>query len=154
MLRNVESYLELLCLVARAEGGFKAKERSYLRNELAKAKIGKSSATLINKLLDPKVKVDTDAVLMRIARRIEPPLLAEALRDAYVAASSDGIVAPAEVTVIEKLLAAMGYAKRQREVLHQWARMAANHQLDGYQLVLEGRKKRSPAAAKRRVTKP
>jgi tellurite resistance protein len=133
----LQVYFDVLACVARADQQVTPAERSAILSAATACDLGELALERIEGSLDLGQPFDVDAVLEIAAGRMDPGLLAELLRDAFVLAGADGDVAPLELDTIRRLLSCMGIEATRQDVLMEWARRAAEHHMDGVQLVAE-----------------
>lgn len=133
----LQVYFDVLACVARADQQVTPAERSAILSAASACDIGAVALARIEGSLDLGQPFDVDAVLDLAAGALDPGLLAELLRDAFVLAGADGDVAPLELDTIRRLLSRIGIEATSQDVLMEWARRAAEHHMDGVQLVAE-----------------
>ena len=133
----LQIYFDVLVCVARADGQITPSERAAILNAAAACDLGATGLARIELGLDLSQPFDVDAVLGAASGHMDPGLLAEILRDAFVLAGSDGDVAPPEIDTVRRLLTQMGFEATSQDVVMEWARCAAEHHVDGVRLAAE-----------------
>lgn len=129
-----EAYLRLMVCVARADGDVAQSEVKLIEEAAERSGLPEPVLTGIRAALDLSQALDAEQLLAEVAREMDPGTLLEVLRDGYVLALSDGALTPTEVAVLEALLAKLGVQELDRCALHEWARMAAEHVVNGLHL--------------------
>ncbi|NUN52067.1 MAG: TerB family tellurite resistance protein [Planctomycetaceae bacterium] len=147
----IELYFAVLACVARADGRVTQEERHVIRSAAQAAGLTGDVLARLERLLDMATPFSSEDVLAEIAPGMTAATLAEAIRDAYVLAAADQEIAPAEVAVIDRLFALVGIAEHRRPALHEWARRAAEHHLDGLALLSEALPKTNHESAREDV---
>lgn len=126
-----ETYLRLMVCVARADGHVVDPERQLLEAAAERSGLAESQVAELRAALEMSNPFDIEQELDRVGPGVDPGTLLELLRDGYVLAYSDGELAPAEVAVLDRLMARLGIRDVDRSSLHEWARLAADHVIDG-----------------------
>lgn len=133
----IELYFDVLACVARADGQVSAEERALVHRAAVAAGLSGDALAALERRLDLREPFSPDEVFAEVAPMMNVSTVAETLRDAYVLAASDNEIVRAEIAVIDRFLASVGIAEEQRPALHEWARRAAEHHLDGLALLAE-----------------
>lgn len=133
----VDVYFDVLICVARADGRIAPEELRFLREAAEAAGLSGERLDRVERYLDLEIPFDVDQVLTGAAAHLNVSTLAEVIRDAYVIALADAEVAPTEVAVVARLLALVGVAEGPRAAVLEWARLAAEHHVNGLGLLQE-----------------
>jgi len=133
----IELYFDVLASVARADGRVSPEESALVRNAAVAAGLSSDALSGLERRLDIQEPFSLDEALAEAAPMMNASTAAETLRDAYVLATADNQIVRAEIAVIDRFLAHLGIAEEQRPALHEWARRAAEHHLDGLALLAE-----------------
>lgn len=133
----IELYFDVLACVARADGRVSPEESALVRNAAIAAGLSGNALSGVERRLDMREPFALDEALAEAAPMMNVSTVAETLRDAYVIAAADKEILRAEIAVIDRFLAHMGLAEEQRPALHEWARRAAEHHLDGLALLAD-----------------
>jgi uncharacterized tellurite resistance protein B-like protein len=134
---SLELYFDVLACVARADGRLAPEEQRFLRAAAESSRLSGDALARLERLLDVDTPFSVDLVLSEVAGEMNAAVVVEALRDAYVLAAADGEIAPVEIDVLDRLLARIGIAIERRPALHEWARRAAEHHIEGLALLAE-----------------
>lgn len=130
-------YLNVLACIARADGKLDPSESALLERTIAASGLSDEVAYGMRTILDMSSQPDVDSILAQAVTHLSPALLVDLLRDGYVMASADGDIAPAEVDVLDRLMAKSAISENRRAALHQWAQRAASHQMDGLHIAAD-----------------
>lgn len=137
MTAEMMHHYRVLACVARADGHVAASERELILQSARADGLGASDIEHLTRLLAEGSEFDSDACLAESARSIVLERLLEVLRDAYLVSHVDQGILVSEVQAIDRLLELRGIPREKRELLHVWARTAAEHHLDGLELLAE-----------------
>ena len=131
----LQDHLDLLALVARADGKVVFDESDLLGHLIHLHNVPSEDVDRIAEILDVQKEVDADAVVEKMAKRMLPLALVDAVRDAYIMAHADEDLDEYEIELIDKLLQHVGFDEAGRKRLHEWGVKVAKHQLEGQDIV-------------------
>ncbi len=133
----IELYFDVLACVARADGRVSRQEGDLVHRAAVAAGLAGDALERLERRLDIREPFSPDEVFAEVVPTMNVSTVAETLRDAYVLAAADNEIVRAEIAVIDRFLAHLGIAEEQRPALHEWARRAAEHHLDGLALLAD-----------------
>ena len=133
-MKPLRLYFDILIIVARADEEIHDAERAFIEALLANYEVSPElRQTILADLVDPAF--DVAARTAAIAAHVDAGILAEALRDAYLMALTDGDLAPVEISSLDSILSECGVSASRRPAAHTWARKAAEDHVAGVLLL-------------------
>lgn len=145
---SIELYFDVLACVARSDGRVSPEESALVRSAAVASGLAGDSLARVERRLDMREPFSLDDALAEVAPDMDASTVAETLRDAYVLAAADNDIVRAEISVIDRFLAHVGVAEEHRPALHEWARRAAEHHLDGLALLTDAWPSVAPGGSK------
>lgn len=133
----METYFHVLAAVARADEELHPNELQLVRSAATEARLTTEELARVEETLAGQKGWLVGGVASLGA--LTESTIAEALRDGYVVALCDGVLDQAEIACLDDVMNAAGIAAEARPALHEWARRAAEHHVDGLALLTEWR---------------
>lgn len=134
-MSRAEQYLDFMVCVLWADGTVSPEEREHLfRSVLYDMDFRPGLVEKYEHLLAERSRIDPEEVIRQVVATMEPVGLVGLVRDAYIMASVDGDILPAEVDVIRSLLKAAGVPEERFSEIDAWGREAVSHVRRGVSL--------------------
>lgn len=136
-MNPMETYFHVLAAVAAADEQLHPNEALLVRSAATEARLTTDELARVEDTLGGQKRWLLEGVAHLGA--LTESTLAEALRDGYVVALCDGVLDQSEIQCLDEVMSAAGIASEARPALHEWARRAAEHHVDGLALLSEWR---------------